>query len=544
MNNFDEYENNTNMDMGTTPKKPLEEELNVKTATVEPTSSEQMEVRQQHSLTQEQRNEESPSANEPVETGFTLVQDDHEVIAEEQMQSEQIQEPVEQMQSETMQESVDQATFTPISLDSEQENIDDDATEPTQDIPPKKAKSHKRKAFINQHKRGSIYAGCFLLALAGGFGGAYGAQLLSKANSPVLYQSVDNGKSEGSSDANASNMSVKDVANNVSDSVVEIKTESVATNSFFQQAVQSGAGSGVILSKDGYIVTNNHVIDGANKIQVTTKDGKTYEAKLVGTDPTSDLAVLKIEATDLTPAVLGTSGNLEVGDTAIAIGNPLGELGGTVTSGIISALDREITVDGQKMHLLQTSAAINPGNSGGGLFNDKGELIGVVNAKSSGDSIEGLGFAIPVDRAKAIIENLMENGYVKGRAALGVSLTESTSSDPFSSDKKSQVFIAKLEVGKAAEKAGLKVGDQILKVDDEEVASASDVKSAISTKSAGDKISLVILRDNETQTIEVTLGEASTSSNSNSDNNSNQNNQNDESQEDNEIRLPEGGLFR
>lgn len=319
-----------------------------------------------------------------------------------------------------------------------------------------------------EEKKGSkktmlVLCGCFILAGIGGFGGTMAALSLNGGTGrTVLYQSVtntENGSDKGSVDANA--MSVKQVADATANSVVEIQTESVSTNPFFPQAVTSGAGSGVILSKDGYIVTNNHVIEGASKVTVKTKDGKSYNADFVGTDKTTDLAVIKIKAENLTPAVLGKSADLEVGDVAIAIGNPLGELGGTVTSGIISALDREINVDNQSMHLLQTSAAINPGNSGGGLFNDHGELVGIVNAKSGGENIEGLGFAIPIDHAKTVIENLIENGYVKGRPSLGVVLQAAST---INSDKEN-VYIAEVEKGKAADKAGLKTGDQILKAD-------------------------------------------------------------------------------
>ena len=204
--------------------------------------------------------------------------------------------------------------------------------------------------------------------------------------------------------------------------------------------------------------------------------------------------------------MLGKSADLEVGDVAIAIGNPLGELGGTVTSGIISALDREINVDNQSMHLLQTSAAINPGNSGGGLFNDHGELVGIVNAKSGGENIEGLGFAIPIDHAKTVIENLIENGYVKGRPSLGVVLQAAST---INSDKEN-VYIAEVEKGKAADKAGLKTGDQILKADGKNVTSISDVKEAIDSHKAGDNMSFTILRENETKEIKVKLGEADT----------------------------------
>lgn len=361
--------------------------------------------------------------------------------------------------------------------------------------------------FIKKHKSGVMMSGCFLLALAGGFGGTLAANHINGNGGVIMYQSANTTKTTTTA-ANGDTMSIKQITEAAANSVVEIKTESVSTNSFFPQAVSSGAGSGVILTKDGYIVTNNHVIDSADKVTVTTKDGKSYNAKLIGTDASTDLAVIKIEASNLSPAVMGKSSKLEVGDTAVAIGNPLGELGGTVTSGIISALDREITVDNQKMHLLQTNAAINPGNSGGGLFNDRGELIGIVNAKSSGNNIEGLGFAIPIDRAKDVIENLIENGYVKGRASLGVTL--STATNPYG-ESMSAVYIAKVESGKAADKAGLEVGDQILKVDGKKVSDIADVKTAVNSHKAGETMTMNILRNNETKTIKVTLGEADAS---------------------------------
>ena len=371
---------------------------------------------------------------------------------------------------------------------------------------PSNNKTKNKKNF--QYKKAAIIlSGSFLLAAVGGFGGTMLAlHMNGGTGKTVLYQSVTNQNNQSENkDTNTTTLSVKEVANATASSVVEIQTETVSTHSFFPQAVTSGAGSGVILSKDGYIVTNNHVIEDASKVSVTTKDGKSYNATLVGTDSATDLAVIKIDANNLTPAVMGTSSSLEVGDVAIAIGNPLGELGGTVTNGIISALDREITIDNQTMHLLQTNAAINPGNSGGGLFNDQGELIGIVNAKSSGDNIEGLGFAIPIDRAKDIISNLIKNGYVKGRAALGVSLQESNISFQ---DNSTQVYIVGLEEGKAADKAGLQVGDQILKIDGKDVTGITDVKTTILSHSAGDKITVTVLRKSETKEIQVTLQEA------------------------------------
>ncbi len=380
----------------------------------------------------------------------------------------------------------------------------------------------KRDSFFKTHKNAVLISTCVALSALGAFGGTMLAiQLNGGMGKAVLYQSVDTSKNKNNN-ATATNVSITDIANETMDSVVEIKTESVSTHSFFQQAIISGAGSGVILSKDGYIVTNHHVIDGASKITVTTRSGKSFEAKLIGSDSATDLAVLKIEAEDLQPAVLGDSSKLNVGDTAVAIGNPLGSLGGTVTSGIISALDREVTIDNQKMQLLQTNAAINPGNSGGGLFNANGELIGIVNAKSSGDSIEGLGFAIPINRAKEIINNLIENGYVKGRASLGVTLVNG--SDSFFEEDTTQVYIYEVSKGGAADKAGLKRGDQILKIDDTSIKDISDVTTIISNHSAGDTIKMTVLRDTQTKTITVTLGEASNTNNADAAQNAPQNN--------------------
>ncbi|MBR6602629.1 MAG: trypsin-like peptidase domain-containing protein, partial [Clostridia bacterium] len=220
-------------------------------------------------------------------------------------------------------------------------------------------------------------------------------------------------------------MSKHQVVALVKDSVVEITTEQVVNGHSFYQYVQSGAGSGVIIAKEGHVITNNHVIDGASKITVRLTNGNEYEAKLIGTDASSDIAILKINADEeLTVATLGTSAKLSVAEEVIVIGNPLGELGGTVTNGIVSALAREINIDGEKMTLIQTNAAVNPGNSGGGMFNLYGELVGIVNAKSSGSDVEGLGFAIPIDTAYDIVLQLMDYGYVRGRVDHGLELID------------------------------------------------------------------------------------------------------------------------
>lgn len=385
---------------------------------------------------------------------------------------------------------------------------------------PKQAKPRKQR-----NRNALLLGGCILLSGATGFGGALLAINMNggSASPKVILQSVQQTDTNGSS---ITNMSVKDVVKNTQDTVVEIQTEQTTNDSFMQQYVSQGAGSGVIITDDGYIVTNNHVIEGASKITVRTKDGNSYSATLIGRDEKTDLAVIKIDATDLTPAIFGDSDSLAVGDQAIAIGNPLGELGGTVTTGIISALDREITIDNQTMHLLQTDTAINPGNSGGGLFNAAGELIGVVNAKSSGSSIEGLGFAIPGNTAKVIIQNIIENGYVKGRPQLGVSLISlDTDTKLFQYGVEDKgVYIAKVSDNSSASAAGLKVKDLILAVDGEEITTSTEIINAVDAKKAGDTMELTIKRDGKTQSITVTLKEAEQTTNDSSSNNDSKSN--------------------
>lgn len=456
-----------------------------------------------------------PKPNEIEETILTDSQSTEEIKNEEasfaktQVQTSSSEsEQSMNTESDPAEQSIDTAS------NSQEKESTRTATETNDTSTDKKKHQKKSSSFFKEHKSALTIASCFVLAGIGGFGGTLAAGYLNTSNKTVIYKSTNTASGSDNNSANATSMSVKDVANQTMDSVVEIKTESVQTGDYFSQAVTSGAGSGVIISADGYIVTNNHVIEGANKITVTTKDGTEYDATLIGNDATTDLAVIKINATNLTPAVLGSSSNLQVGDTAIAIGNPLGELGGTVTNGIISALDRAITIDGESMHLLQTNAAINPGNSGGGLFNDKGELIGIVNAKSSGSNIEGLGFAIPIDIAQPIIESLIENGKVEGRPELGVTLVDvkDSNNNPFSqnTESTSSPYIYNVTSGKAADLAGLKRGDKIISIDDKETADVAAVKSIISSHKAGDKIVMKIERDGKEMDVEVTLLEIST----------------------------------
>lgn len=389
-----------------------------------------------------------------------------------------------------------------------QQDIHVEAKEKTTDKPIKKKRIRK---FTSRHKTLCTLTGCLLLASVGGFGGAYFANSLNDdASLPVMYQSSGTPVKANS----GSKLNVSDIAKATMSSVVEIQTESSKTSTFMEQYVEKGAGSGVVLTKDGYIITNHHVIDGASKVIVTTHDGKSYEAKLIGSDKQSDLALLKIDEKDLTPAVLGDSSKLNVGDDAIAIGNPLGQ-GATLTTGVISALDRDITIDGETMTLLQTNAAINPGNSGGGLFNSNGELIGIVNAKTSGSDIEGLGFAIPINDAKTVIEEIMKNGYVSNRAQLGVAMIDIQ--DEMSAMKAGVselgVYISRVSEGSAAEKAGMKIKDQIIEIDGVKINNGTEAKTQIHKHKAGDKIEIKVVRDGKTITMSVTLDEATQDSN-------------------------------
>ena len=363
------------------------------------------------------------------------------------------------------------------------------------------------------------------MSVALGFGGGILANSYLKqdtaAQMPQTTQETQNAQNDDSSsnqaqatlpesvartDSNA--LSVSEVAAKVADAVVEISTESVTTSNYMQQYVTEGAGSGVIVSSDGTILTCNHVIEGASKITVRLRSGESYDATVVAADDASDVAILKIEATGLTAAPMGDSDALSVGEQTVVIGNPLGALGGSITTGILSASEREITINNEKMTLLQTDAAINPGNSGGGMFDAYGNLIGIVVAKSSGTTIEGLGFAIPINTVKDVYEQLMDNGYVTGRAVLGVTMTEQQAVSLGSSSSRAYVIVTAVSENSPAAEAGIQPGDIILSIDDQEVTSAASLKSYIRECSVGDSVQLVLLRGNNTVTVTATLAES------------------------------------
>lgn len=360
----------------------------------------------------------------------------------------------------------------------------------------------RTKKYVPVRNKIITTVGIILLSGVVGFGAGYAGSHLSN-NANVTIQQQTNKSNFGTVQVS----DVSDIVEKCKDSVVEITTESASSgNSIFGQYVSQGAGSGVIISKDGYIVTNNHVVSGATSLKVTTTDGTEYDASVVGKDSQTDLAVIKVDANNLQAATLGDSDILQVGDPAIAIGNPLGELGGTVTTGIISATDRQITIDDETMTLLQTDAAINPGNSGGGLFNADGNLIGIVNAKESSTGIEGLGFAIPITPAQDIITELMQNGSVTSRPALNVSLYDYTSNNQGQYSKyEDGCYIVQIVKNGAADKAGLKQNDRILSFDGEQIQSTSDVKNVLKKHKIGDTIKMVVERDSKKITVEITL---------------------------------------
>ena len=376
--------------------------------------------------------------------------------------------------------------------------------------PPKKRRKHSGGRIVRS-------AVALVLAAAMGFAGGFvGARVGNAGNKVVIQQVERTDSSAASGTAVASGgMTTSQVSEMVSPSVVVITTEQVVYSQwswYGQNQVESGAGSGVIISSDGYILTCAHVVSGASQITVTIGDTD-YTATVVGEDDTSDVAVLKIDATGLTPATVGDSDSLSVGDSVLAVGNPLGELGGTVTSGIVSALNRSVTIQGTSstntMSLIQMDASVSPGNSGGGLFNMNGELVGIVNAKSSSSDAEGLGFAIPVNDAVKVAQELLENGYVTGRPYLGISyfaVTDAQTAAQLGVNAYG-VYIVEVVKGGPADKAGLQAGDRIVSMDGSEVATQSDLGTLMQNHKAGDTIEITVARGGQMQTVTVTLGE-------------------------------------
>ena len=360
----------------------------------------------------------------------------------------------------------------------------------------------------------------FLIALLGGACGTYGTLTINKYTNNETTNTSESANSI-TTEVLYSNQNEGSYAKAISkaiDTVVQISTKATSsTTNFFGQSTTSNAtvlGSGVIISNDGYIVTNNHVVEGANEISVTLNNDETYDATIIGTDSKTDLALIKIEASNLAYSNLVDSDTLELGQEVVAIGNSLGK-GTSSTNGIISALNREVTINNYTMTLILTNAEVNSGNSGGGLFDMNGNLVGIVNAKimsqttsSSSTSVEGMGYAIPANTVKKIVDELMNNGYVKDRATLGVKVITNNSYLEYYgySDTVGAVISEVVENGPAY-KAGLEAGDIIIAINNDTVESFTDLSKELDNYAVGDTVSVTVNRNNKLKEFKVTLGE-------------------------------------
>lgn len=348
---------------------------------------------------------------------------------------------------------------------------------------------------------------------------------LEKSQLPTSLSSNDTGKSLTPKEVYAMNVNA----------CVGIATQ-ITTNVWGQVASASASGSGFILTSDGYVVTNNHVVEGATSVTVKLYNGDEYDAEIVGTDEMNDVALLKIDATGLQTVTIGDSDQIEVGEEVIAIGNPLGELTFTMTAGVVSALDREINTDGKPINMLQTDVAINSGNSGGPLFDMNGNVIGITSAKysgstSSGASIEGISFAIPINDALRVIYDLQQYGHVTGRAYLGVTVKDLDSSTGATYGLPTGPMIRTVEEGGCAEKAGLQEGDIIIGFNGSEISSYTDLVAALNKCRAGDTATIKVYRAGAEVEASVTLDERPTDDVITERENAAQNEQNQQSQD-------------
>lgn len=378
----------------------------------------------------------------------------------------------------------------------------------------------------------------FLMAMVLVSGGSI-AVYREVAENPVSAVETDSASESGSkSSVSADNVSLIRTAGNSSEvlsteeivqkvlpSVVGVESQFTVTESGYYYGFgmpsnsATGTGTGVVITEDGYIVTNAHVIYDsehgaglADSINVHMDDDESYDAEVVGYDTDCDLAVLKIDADGLTPAEFGDSDSLMLGESVIAIGNPLGfDLRNTVTSGIVSGLNRNITINDKSMNLIQTDTAINSGNSGGPLINKKGQVIGINSSKMSsgyGDaSIEGIGFAIPSNETSSIIDDLMQYGYVTGKPQLGISCQDVTESISRMYNMPVGVYITEVSEDSAAEKAGLQSGDIIVAVDGKDVETAEALNAQKNTHTAGDTVEITYIRGGKEKTVDITLDE-------------------------------------
>ena len=378
---------------------------------------------------------------------------------------------------------------------------------PVQPAPPVQKPKKKRTGL----KIAALALACALLGGAVGGGVAWGmatgsigeseVAVTARPATEVVIKTVDGQTAMSDAEVYAANVN----------SAVSINVTGTAGTNFFGQPVQTASsGSGFVLTENGYIVTNYHVVESAETVKVTMYNGDEYEAKYVGGDEDYDIAVIKVEAEGLQAVTLGDSDTLNVGDHVLAIGNPLGELTFSMSGGMVSSVNRAINVDGTPFNMIQTDASINSGNSGGPLFNEYGEVVGIVSAKysssSSGASVEGLGFAIPMNDVFAMIQDIMTNGYITNKpylAITGGTMTEQMAAQ-YRYDITKGVFVYSVEEGGAAQKAGLKMGDVIVKVDDHQIDSMEDLTMVKKQYAAGDTCTVTYYREGAESTTELT----------------------------------------
>ena len=407
---------------------------------------------------------------------------------------------------------------------------DESTTPPRYYTPPEKPQKEPRESKSKKKgvSLGAMIAMCLVCALLGGLGGGavVGSMMNSRVNSleenvsaltenakqPVLAPASSTPASETRSSGDG--LSAADIYDLACEQVVGISSELTYTNFFGMTSSAAVSGSGFIISEDGYILTNYHVIEyadlGGYEISVILHDGTRYEASIVGSEKSNDVAVLKIDANGLTPVTLGNSDEILVGDEVHAVGNPLGELEFSMTNGHISALDRVITTDssGDAISMFQFDAAVNNGNSGGPLYDSEGRVVGIVTAKYSSAGVEGLGFAIPINDAVRIAQDLIDNGYVTGKAYLGVIIDNQYNAMLAQYyERPLGAYVKSVESGSCAEKAGLHAGDVIIRVGDRNVEGYNDLKQALKAWSAGDTAEIEISRAGKTLQLEVVFDE-------------------------------------
>ena len=393
-------------------------------------------------------------------------------------------------------------------------NLPADDYQPAGSVPTPEEPQHTKKSGFFRSTAAKVIAivlACAIVGTGCGFGGAALYRNASRQNAVIQQSSREPVTVSVKQVDGQTKMEPAEVYASTVNSVVSINTTSTSGTNIFGQAVETAsAGSGFIISQDGYIVTNYHVINGASSVKVTLYNGDTYDATVIGGDSDYDVAVLKINATGLTPVTLGNSADVNVGDSVLAIGNPLGELTFSMSGGYVSSCNRAINVDGTPFNMIQVDCSINPGNSGGPLMNLYGEVVGIVSAKYStysSTTVEGLGFAIPIDDVKSIITDIMENGAVTGKAYMAVTVgtMNSQMAAQYSIDIDQGVFVYSVVKGGAGDKAGLRLGDVITKMGDTALTSRQDLSAALKSYRAGDTATLTVFRDGSYITTDITF---------------------------------------